>query len=134
MKSPSSFDRTLFYDSSPATDQFFEERASRLFETEDDRSCLQLHIQPLPLGRELDQLVYDFPPRTKVRKGSMSDSDCDSPSISPLPVDQSRFLRGDPPQYIGLPGLTLQNVSDASKLQEIAMVKSFSEKQYLCSY
>lgn len=126
MKWSSSFDRTLFYDSSPATDQFFEDRSTQLFETDDEKSCVQLHIQPhLPEGRQ-DRSNRDSQSRAKIRTESISDSDCNSPSISALPVDQSRYLRGDPPKYVGAPGLILQEVLDASALHEIAMVKSLS--------
>lgn len=126
MRSLSSFDRTLFYDSSPATDQFFEDRASQLFESDDERSWVQIHIQPhIPEGQQ-DPSNQDSPSRAKFRMESTSDSDCDSPSILPLSVDQIRHLQGDPPQYIGAPGLILRKVSDASELRKIAMVRPLS--------
>lgn len=131
MPSLSNFDRALFYDSSPATDQLFEERSSQLFENDDERSCIQLHTQPdLPEGGQ-KLLNGDPPSRAKIRTET-SDSDCDSPSTSPLPVDQSRYLWNDPPQYVGAPGLIFQEVSDANALQKIAMVITLPEKPHPC--
>jgi hypothetical protein len=132
MKSSSSFHRALFYDSSPATDKLFEDRSSQLFEVDNERSCLQLHIQTPQSGNPQDKSISNIPSKAKFRAAQNDDFDCDSISQSALPVDQSRYLWGDPPQYVGEPGLVLQEISDASALHKIAVVKSFVWKQYSC--
>lgn len=130
----SSFDRALFFNSSSATDEHFEERASKLFEPEDKpdnkRPCIRLHVSSPRPNNCPERLSGNPLSLTKPVPESTSDSESDSPSISVLSVDHIRHSSGNPPRYVDAPGLDFREVSDGNMLTEIATVKTLSLKRF----
>lgn len=130
MQPSSSFDRALFVNSNPATDEYFEERASKLFEPENKpetkKPCIGFHVSPPRPDNSPERPSEDASSPTKIVPESTSDSESDCPSISVLPVDHIRHSSGNPPQYVDAPGLNFRDVSDKDTLIEIAAVKTLS--------
>ena len=122
MKSSSYFEQTLFYDQSPATDQYFEQRSSQLFELDPSKSFVEVHFR-LPL-----QTAAQGGPGKTVSNALDSqhkpDTDSQGDTTSPprSPVDKCHYFRHDPPHYDGSPGLDLRRVGDEKQLSEIALV------------
>lgn len=116
MKTSSYVEQALFFEQSPATDQYFEDRSSQLFEPSGGTSFVKTHVQlpyydHVPNGSHWGRkLKYDFKPG-------------DSPtSDPPSPVDWYRYAREYPPHYVEPPKLRREKISDLGKLTEIAQV------------
>lgn len=116
MRVSSFLEQTLSFEQSPSTDQYFEARASLLFELKEDSSCLQLHIQRPYQDQSIDEwnvVQHNYP-----------EQDSGYNSEPPSPVDWHRYsTREYPPHYVGGPGLELQQVSNAEDLEKIANVR-----------
>lgn len=115
MKTSSYLEQTLSFEQSPATDQYFEIRASHVFQLRGGSSCIEIHVQRPNQDQGIDQwnLVQKSDPK--------HDLECDSEP--PSPVDWHRYSREYPPHYVGWPGLAQQVVSDAAELRHIASVR-----------
>ena len=114
MRTSSYLEQTLSFEQSPATDQYFEVRASQLFEPEGGNSCLEIHFQrPNQDQVETWNIVQKCEPK--------QDFDCDSEP--PSTVDWHRYSRENPPHYVPRPGIEQQKVSNAEDLKEIASVR-----------
>ena len=124
MKTSSYLNETLFYSPSPATDQFFEEKAGKLFEPHDENSHLDIYVQPKPEDVSEDEsrpneMVWITHPR----KGS--ESSCSSPREPKLGIDQTHYLLQNLPKYDGSPGLErMLTVSDPKVLSRIVQVRT----------
>lgn len=116
MKTSSYLEQTLFFEQSPATDQYFEDRSSHLFELPGGTSFVKVHVQlpyhdHAPNGSLCDwKHKYDFKP------GDSPTSDL--PSL----VDWYRYAKEEPPHYVEPPRLRREDVSDRGKLTQIARV------------
>ena len=123
MKTSSYLEQTLSYEQSPATDQYFEVRASDLFELQEAHSCIEIHVQRPCQDQSPDR--WTLLQRSDLKSGSKSDPrqeyECDSEP--PSPVDWHRFSRDHPPHYVGQPGLEQQKISDPSHLKGVASVR-----------
>lgn len=117
MKISSYLEQALSYEQSPATDQYFEVRASQLFEQQGGSSCIRIYVQrpSQDQGVEKWNLVQKCDPQ--------QDFECNSEP--PSPVDWHRYPRECPPHYVGGPGLEQQKVSNAEDLEKIASVRNF---------
>ncbi|KAL9119693.1 MAG: hypothetical protein Q9187_003752 [Circinaria calcarea] len=119
MKTSPYFDQILFYNQSPATDQSYEEKSSKLFQVDKDCSFVEIYIQPpasghLRFGTRPSHSKWDLIPEAE------AGSTCSSPREPELAIDQSHYLRSDPPRYVGAPGLKLHEISDPKELRQIA--------------
>ena len=116
MKTSSYLEQTLSFEQSPATDQYFEVRASHLFEAQGGNSCIEIHVQRPCQDQGIDRwsIVQKSDPKQEL--------DCDSEP--PSPVDWHRYSREHPPHYVGWPGLEQQKVSNAEDLQKIVSVRN----------
>ncbi|MCJ1242727.1 hypothetical protein MMC14_010736 [Varicellaria rhodocarpa] len=119
MKTSRYLNETLFYNPSPATDQFFEEKSVKLFEPHDENSYLDIYVQPKPEDVSEDEsrpneMVWTPHPR----KGL--ESSCSSPREPKLGIDQTHYLLRNLPIYDESPGLErMLTVSDPKVLSRI---------------
>lgn len=112
MRTSSYLEQTLSFEQNPAIDQYFEDRASQLFEPKEDNSCLEIHVQrPHP---EQSNENWNLVQKSELKH----DIDCDS--VPSSPVDCLRYSREGPPRYVPWPGLKRQKVLNAKGLEEIA--------------
>ena len=117
MKTSDYLEQTLSFEQSPATEQYFESRASHIFELKEGNSSINIHVQRPKSDQNVDS-------RNRVQKSDLKqefDSDLEPPS----PVDWHRYSRENPPHYVGSPGLDPQRVSNAEDLEKIASVRKF---------
>lgn len=129
MKTSPYFDQILFHNQSPATDQSYDEKSGNIFELDGDCSFVEIYVQPpgssnLQYGKSILQYGkrlghWEWVPFPEAD----TESTCSSPIESALAVDQSHYLRPDPPRYVGAPGLQLQKISDPKKLSQTAEVR-----------
>ena len=115
MRASSYLEQTLSFEQSPATDQYFEVRASQLFEPKGGTSCIEIHFQKSDQDQSIDK--WNIVQKCE----SKQDLDCDSEP--PSPVDWHRYSREDPPHYVARPGLEQQKVSNVEDLKKIASVR-----------
>ena len=124
MKTSRYLNETLFYNPSPATDQFFEEKSVKLFEPHDENSYLDIYVQPKPEDVSEDEsrpneMVWTPHPR----KGL--ESSCSSPREPKLGIDQTHYLLRNLPIYDESPGLErMLTVSDPKVLSRIVQVRT----------
>ena len=118
MKTSPYLEQILSSEQSPATDQYFEFRASHLFELQEGNSSLGIHVQGPNQDQSIDQwyLVKKSDPK----------QDFDGDVEPPSPVDWHRYSRQDPPRYVGGPGLEQQRVSTIEDLERIAIVRKLT--------
>lgn len=117
MKTSEYLKQTLSYEQSPATEQYFEFRASHIFELQGENSSIQIHVQ----RPESDQSTESWNLVQKSDQKQEFDSDFEPPT----PVDFHRYSRENPPHYVGSPGLELQRISNVEDLVTIASVRNF---------
>ena len=117
MKTSKYLEQTLSFEQSPATEQYFESRASHIFELQEENSSIDIHVQ----RPESDQSVDSW---NLVQNRDLK-QEFDSDSEPPSPVDWHRYSRINPPHYVGLPGLERQRISNAEGLRKIASVRTF---------
>ncbi|KAF2184449.1 hypothetical protein K469DRAFT_709209 [Zopfia rhizophila CBS 207.26] len=135
------FERTLFYDRSPAADEYYERSANTIFETDPKRSKIEIRIQScksLALfdrkatglsGKELElrDETSNIPGKSAIEEGDFPwvKEDTDSQTISS--VASSTYIetgldqyRGDPdpPVYPGPSKLTVININDTGRLRD----------------
>ena len=118
MKTSEYLEQTLSFEQSPAIEQYFEFRASHIFELQGGVSSIAIHVQ----RPQSDQSIDSW---TLVQEGDRKQefvSDWEPPS----PVDWHRYSRENPPHYDGSPGLELQRISNAEDLKKIAIVRKFT--------
>lgn len=115
MKTSSYLEQTLSFEQSPATDQYFEARASHLFELPGGSSCLELHVQRPFQDQSSDR-------RNPVQESDLK-QDLECNSEPPSPVDWHRYPREYPPHYVAGLGLEKQEVSNVEDLKKIANVR-----------
>lgn len=115
MKTSSYLEQTLSFRQNPAIDQYFEARASHLFERQGGSSCIEIHLQRPIRDQSTDQwnIVQKSDPKQDF------DGDCEPSSH----VDWDHDSRENPPHYDGWPGLEQQKVSNAEVLEKIANVR-----------
>lgn len=118
MKTSPYLEQTLSFEQSPATDQYFEFRASNLFELQEGNSSLKIHVQRPDQGQSIDQwnLVKKSDPK----------QDFDGDVEPPSPIDWHRYPRQNPPRYVGGSGLEQQRVSNIKDLETIASVRKLT--------
>ena len=116
MRASSYLEQTLSFEQSPATDQYFEVRASQLFEPEGGTSCIEIHFQRPNQDQNTDK--WNIVQKCE----SKQDPDCDSEP--PSPVDWHRYSREDPPHYVPKPGLEQRKVSNVEDLKKVASVRN----------
>lgn len=117
MRTSSYLEQTLFSEQSAATDQYFEDRASHLFEPHGRASFVKVHVQ-LPLHEEISKdSVWVHPPKCDPKSDVVSDSEPSSP------VDCDRFTRKGPPRYVEPARLQRHEIADVSELTEVAQVR-----------
>ena len=117
MKTSEYLEQTLSFEQSPATEQYFEFRASHIFELQEGSSSIEIHVQRPQSDQSIDSLNL-------VQKGGRK-HEFDSDSEPPSPVDWHRYSRENPPHYVGRPGLERQRISNAEDLETIASVRKF---------
>ena len=105
----------MSFQQSPATDQYFEARASKLFELQKGDPYIEIHVQRPNQDLGLD--AWNLLPK------SDSKQDVESVSEPESPIDWDRYLREDPPRYAGKPGLEPQRISDRANLERISSVR-----------
>lgn len=116
MKTSSYLEQTLFFEQSPTTDQYFEDRSSHLFELPGGTSFVKVHVQ-LPYHDQASHgSLWDPKLKNDFNPGLSPTSD------PPSPVDWYRYARDEPPHYVEPPRLRREEVSDLGKLTEIARV------------
>lgn len=115
MRTSPYLEQTLSFEQSPATDQYFEARASHLFELQGGSSCLEIHVQ----RPNQDQSSDRWNPMQK--SDPKQDLECNSEP--PSPVDWHRYSRNNPPHYVAGLGLEKQEVSTVEDLKKIANVR-----------
>ncbi len=118
MKTSAYFEQALFYEQSPATDQFFEIRSSQLFEALEGCSFVDVYVQSPPYD---DQTSNGKRPGDFLRKNDAK-SLIKLSSVPPSPVDYHRYCKEGPPRYVEASGLRLQRVSDPEGLSSLASV------------
>ena len=124
MKTSQYFDQILFHNQSPATDQSYEEKSGRIFEIDGSCSLVEIYVPPQGLSSLEDRKRLGHMESVQFPE-TESESTCSSPIDQALAVDQSPYLRQDPPRYVGSPGLQLHKISDPKKLSEMAEVRQF---------
>ncbi|MCJ1250174.1 hypothetical protein MMC30_007400 [Trapelia coarctata] len=112
MRTSSYFNRTLFYHATPAIDQLFEDRASGLFEVDNAKSSVDVHV----CSHETSETTVTGSRGATTE--SESDVGCETPTEPGFSVDRTRYPH-DPPGYVSLPGLHLHSVAKPDRLQEI---------------
>lgn len=116
MKTSSYLEQTLFFEQSPTTDQYFEDRSDQLFELPGGTSFVKVHVQWPDHDHAPNGLLWD-------RKLNDDFKPLFSPtSDPPSPVDWHRYAREEPPHYVEPPRLRREEVSDLGNLTEIARV------------
>ncbi len=117
MKISSYLEQTLFFEQSPATDQYFEDRAPQLFESSGGTSFIKVDVQ-LPCHDPISNgCVWIHKIESESKADMLSDSQ------PPSPVDCNRFLKKDPPHYVEPARLQRYEVSDTEELAEVARVR-----------
>lgn len=114
MRTSSYFNRTLFYHATPAIDQLFEDRAGGLFELDNTKSSVDVHV---PQG-----CSQGSSEATVTASTTESVVDCGTPTEPGFSVDRTRYPH-DPPGYVSLPGLHLHSVAEPDRLREILSVR-----------
>lgn len=100
MKTSSYLEKALFHDQASAIDEYYQEKAGKLFEQSKESSFIELHIQrPSHEGCDSSQNLQDDFMTTQPWE---SDVDSDSTSDPSSPTQQHQILDG-PPRYTGAP-------------------------------
>ena len=116
MKTSSHIEQSLFYEQSPATDQYFEDRAPQLFQQPGGSSFVKIDVQ-VPYNECVSEGCIWV---QKLESDSKSD---DVSNLQPpSPVDWDRFLRKEPPHYVEPARLQRYEVSAPVELAKIAGV------------
>ena len=116
MKTSSYLEQTLFFEQSSATDQYFEDRASQLFESSEKPAFIEFYKQLPRHDSVSSEAVWIHKHDYDGKPSAHSDSE------PPSPVDSHRFLRKDPPRYVEPARLECCKVSKIGELTEFARV------------
>jgi hypothetical protein len=116
MKTSPYFERTLFYDPSPATDDFFERRVKALFVDESSESWIETFSQSLSKDQKMVDLTATRPYKEDhswTQFSSDSDtSDSEYVREPPPAPDRHKHRSKIPPPYFEGQGLILQKIPD----------------------
>jgi hypothetical protein len=117
MQTSSYLEQTLFYEQSPAVDQFFEAKSNKLFE-EEGRRFIEFYVQQPALPHASEESLGT---PHKLKSGYMLTSEPCSVPLSPL--DTFRYRRHCPPSHSGLLGLHRHDVENTDEFVRIAKVR-----------
>ncbi|KAK0511445.1 hypothetical protein JMJ35_006018 [Cladonia borealis] len=120
MRTTECFERALFYEQSPAADQFYERRLRALFELQDAGSSIEIHIQ-WPLHSQASSGSDD-----EASCHSDDDTECGSKPDTPLmePPSQKNPHKKAPAHSEGQPGLVLHKIFTRDELRKMEHVRS----------
>jgi hypothetical protein len=124
-KTSSYFERTLFYDPSPATDQYFEQRVDSLFVGEREGSSIEVYSQSSSIENKTVAAVSRLEEQDLSWINYPSDSDTSDSEYErdpPIAPDQYKYRRKNPPPYFDNRGLKLRNIYDRQALRSFIQV------------
>ena len=118
MRTSPYFQKVLFYDNTPAIDDYFESRVGQLFEQSRERSYIEIHVQQ-PL-RKVDAKNKGVPDAVSETLEWGSELESDASADPSSPAEKSCYSSGLL-HYDGAPALR-RKISDAHILREVALV------------